>query len=61
MFVKILNGNAKQGRYGGIEIHIGRFSKIILAPEDIDYKKYPKIKEEFKLINEINENSLSGS
>jgi len=53
--VKILNGNAKQGRYGGIEIHIGRFSKIILAPEDIDYKKYPKIKEEFKLINEINE------
>ena len=54
--VKILNGNAKQGRYGGIEIHIGRFSKIILAPEDVDYKKYPKIKEEFKLINEINEN-----
>lgn len=53
--VKILNGNAKQGRYGGIEIHIGRFSKIILAPEDVDYKKYPKIKEEFKLINEINE------
>jgi len=53
--VKILNGNAKKGRYGGIEIHIGRFSKIILAPEDIDYKKYPKIKEEFKLINEINE------
>jgi len=54
--VKILNGNAKQGRYGGIEIHIGRFSKIVLAPEDVDYKKYPKIKEEFKLINEINEN-----
>ena len=53
--VKILNGNAKQGRYGGIEIHIGRFSKIILAPEDVDYKKYPQIKEEFKLINEINE------
>ena len=53
--VKILNGNAKQGRYGGIEIHIGRFSKIVLAPEDVDYKKYPKIKEEFKLINEINE------
>ncbi len=53
--VKILNGNAKQGRYGGIEIHIGRFSKIILAPEDVDYKKYPKIKEEFKLISEIDE------
>ncbi|MBY8980385.1 MAG: DUF2240 family protein [Candidatus Lokiarchaeota archaeon] len=53
--VKILNGNAKQGRFGGIEIHIGRFSKIILAPEDVDYKKYPKIKEEFKLISEIDE------
>ncbi|MHA1458366.1 MAG: DUF2240 family protein [Promethearchaeota archaeon] len=53
--VKILNGNAKKGRYGGIEIHIGRFSKIALAPEDVDYKKYPKIKEEFKQINEINE------
>jgi len=53
--VKILNGNAKQGRYGGIEIHIGRFSKILLAPEDVDYKKYPKIKEDFKLINEIDE------
>ncbi|MBY9020379.1 MAG: DUF2240 family protein [Candidatus Lokiarchaeota archaeon] len=57
--VKILNGNAKQGRYGGIEIHVGRFSKIILAPEDIDYKKYPKIKEQSKLINEINETSGS--
>ena len=54
--VKILNGNAKQGRYGGIEIHIGRFSKIILAPEDVDYKKYPKIKEEFAKIQDINEN-----
>jgi ssDNA-binding replication factor A large subunit len=53
--VKVLNGNAKQGRYGGIEIHIGRFSKILLAPEDVDYKKYPKIKDEFKLINEIDE------
>jgi len=57
--VKILNGNAKQGRYGGIEIHVGRFSKIILAPEDVNYKKYTKIKEEFKLINEINEKSGS--
>ena len=53
--VKILNGNAKQGRHGGIEIHVGRYSKVILAPEDVDYKKYPKIKETSTLINEINE------
>ncbi len=54
--VKILNGSAKQGRQGGIEVHIGGYSKIILAPEDVDYKKYPKIKEEFVKIQDINEN-----
>ena len=42
--VKILNGNAKEGRYGDIEIHIGKFGKLILSPEDVDYNKYPKIK-----------------
>ncbi len=52
--VKILNGNAKKGRFDGIEIHVGGFSKIILAPEDVDYKKYPKIKEEFRQIQNIN-------
>jgi len=54
--VKILNGTAKNGRNGGIEIHVGRFSKMVLAPEDIDYKKYPKIKEQFVKIQDINEN-----
>ena len=53
--VKILNGNAKKGRFDGIEIHVGGFSKIILAPEDVDYKKYPKIKEEFRQIQNIND------
>jgi len=53
--VKILNGNAKKGRFDGIEIHVGGFSKIDLAPEDVDYKKYPKIIEEFTKIQEINE------
>ena len=57
--VKILNGTAKNGRYGGIEIHIGGYSKIDLAPEDVDYKKYPKIIEKFIKIQEINENSGS--
>jgi len=52
--VKILNGNAKKGRFDGIEIHVGRFSKITLAPEDVDYKKYPKVKDEFRQIQNIN-------
>ena len=42
--VKILNGSAKKGKYGGTEINIGRYGKVILSPDDIDYKKYPKIK-----------------
>ncbi len=54
--VKILNGTAKKGRDGGIEIHVGGFSKINLSPEDVDYKKYPKIKEQIVKIQDINEN-----
>jgi replication factor A1 len=54
--VKIINGSAKQGRQGGIEVHVGGYSKILLAPEDVDYKKYPKIKEEFVKLQDINEN-----
>ena len=41
--VKIINGNAKKGRYGDIEIHVGRYGKVILSPDDVDYKKYPQI------------------
>ncbi len=52
--VKILNGYARKGKYEGIEVHIGRLSKIIISPEDVDYKKYPKIKEVFTSINDIN-------
>ncbi|MEE9376636.1 MAG: DUF2240 family protein [Candidatus Lokiarchaeia archaeon] len=57
--VKIINGNAKKGKYGDMEIHVGRYGKIILAPEDVDYNKYPKIT--FKSINidEINLNLKS--
>lgn len=51
--VKILNGYAKEGKYG-LEVHIGRIGKIILSPDDVDYKKYPKIKEEFIEINKVN-------
>ncbi|MBY9011602.1 MAG: DUF2240 family protein [Candidatus Lokiarchaeota archaeon] len=53
--VKILNGTAKSGRNGDVEIHVGGFSKISLAPEDVDYNKYPKIKEQLVTIKDINE------
>ena len=51
--VKILNGYAKKGKYEEFEIHIGNLGKIILSPEDVDYKDYPKIKEEFISISNI--------
>ncbi|MFX0043380.1 MAG: DUF2240 family protein [Candidatus Hodarchaeota archaeon] len=51
--VKILNGYAKKGKYEEVEIHVGSLGKIILAPDDIDYKNYPKIKEEFVPVNNI--------
>ncbi len=59
--VKIINGTAKKGKYERMEIHIGSYGKVILSPEDVDYKKYPKIT--FKPINvndvNLNLNSLS--
>ncbi len=57
--VKIINGNAKKGKYGDIEIHVGRYGKIILSPEDVDYKKYPKITFKSININDINLNLKS--
>jgi len=59
--IKIINGSAKKGKYGGIEIHVGNYGKIILSPEDIDYKKYPKITYESTNIREINLNLNSVS
>ncbi|MFX0012385.1 MAG: hypothetical protein ACFE9R_18880, partial [Candidatus Hermodarchaeota archaeon] len=59
--VKILNGTARTGRNNGLEVHIGRFSKIMLSPEDVDYKKYPKIKDKFLKIQDITENLESTS
>ena len=52
--VKILNGYARKGKTDETEVHIGRLGKIIIAPEDVDYKKYPKIKDEFIMIEDIN-------
>ncbi|MFW9987477.1 MAG: DUF2240 family protein [Candidatus Odinarchaeota archaeon] len=57
--VKIINGTAKKGKFGDIEIHIGKYGKIILSPEDVDYKKYPKITFKSININDINLNLKS--
>ncbi len=59
--VKIVNGNANKGKYGGIEIHIGRFGKVILSPDDVDYNNYPKLETELINIKDINLNHNSVS
>ena len=57
--VKIINGTAKKGKFGDTEIHVGRYGKVILSPEDVDYKKYPKITFKSVNINNINLNLKS--
>ena len=57
--VKIINGTAKKGKFGDTEIHVGRYGKVILSPEDVDYKKYPKITFKSVNINDINLNLKS--
>ncbi|MFX1600581.1 MAG: DUF2240 family protein [Promethearchaeota archaeon] len=54
--IKIINGSAKKGKYGGMEIHVGSYGKVILSPEDVDYKKYPKITYKSINITDINLN-----
>jgi len=57
--IKIINGIAKKGRFSDKEIHISRFGKIILSPDDVDYKKYPKVKFELINVNDVNLNLKS--
>ena len=57
--VKIINGYAKQGINGRVEVQIGRLGKIIIAPEDVDVKKYPKIKDKALKVEEVNLNQRS--
>jgi len=59
--VKIVNGTPRKSKYGGLEIHVGKFSNIVLSPEDIDYKLFPKIKFKANDISEINLNLSSVS
>ncbi|MFX0000881.1 MAG: DUF2240 family protein [Candidatus Hodarchaeota archaeon] len=59
--IKIINGTAKKGKFGSIEIHVGRYGKVILSPDDVDYKKYPKITYKSIDIKNINLNLNSVS
>jgi replication factor A1 len=59
--VKVINAYPKIGRDGNLEIHIGRLGKVIITPEDVDYKKYPKIKDEILPIKDVTPNLLSVS
>jgi len=59
--VKVINAYPKEGRDGNLEVHIGRLGKVVISPEDVDYKKYPKIKDEPIPIEEVNPNLLSVS
>ncbi len=57
--VKIINANVRMGRYNEKEVHVGRNGRIILSPDDVDYKKYPEIKEQLISIKDINLNLRS--
>ncbi|MFW9942133.1 MAG: DUF2240 family protein [Candidatus Thorarchaeota archaeon] len=57
--VKIVNGTVRKGKFEDKEIHIGKFGKVILSPEDVDYKKYPKIKFELTNIKDVSLNLKS--
>lgn len=59
--VKVINAYPKEGRDGTLEVHIGRLGKVVIAPEDVDYKKYPKIKDKPIPIENITANLLSVS
>ncbi len=59
--VKIVNGTPRKGKFGGMEIHLGKFSKITINPEDVDYKLYPKIEFKKTNIGDINLNLSSVS
>ncbi|TFF90737.1 MAG: DUF2240 family protein [Promethearchaeota archaeon] len=54
--VKILNAYAKKDKNGNTEIHLGRLGRVIIGPEDVDYKKYPKIKQAFTSIKNVSLN-----
>ncbi len=62
--VKIINGNPKERQYqgfSGIEIQVGRFGKIVLSPEDVDYRRFPKITKKFIPIKDIKKSLQSVS
>ena len=59
--VKIYNAYAKKGRDGFVEVHIGKFGKISLSPEDIDHNLFPKVTENYINIEKVGQNLRSVS
>jgi replication factor A1 len=57
--IKIINGIARKGRFNDNEIHIGKFGKVLLSPDDVDYKNYPKVKFELISVKDVNLNLKS--
>ena len=43
--LKLVNINAKLSRSGDVELHVGNYSGVEIGPNDVDYSKYPIIKE----------------
>jgi len=57
--VKLINGYIKIGRYNEKEVHLGSRGRINLGPDDVNYKKYPEVKEKRIAIENINLNMRS--
>jgi len=43
--LKLVNVSAKLSRRGDVELHVGNYSGVEICPNDVDYSKYPIIKE----------------
>ena len=57
--IQIINGIAKKNKFENVDIYVGRFGKLILSPEDVDYNKYPKIISKLIPLSEVNLNLKS--
>ena len=57
--VRIVNGNVKNARNGGLELHIGNKSRIQLNPDNVDFTMVPPIRNEQSQITQIRNLNLS--
>ncbi|MFX1337752.1 MAG: hypothetical protein ACFFDK_04015 [Promethearchaeota archaeon] len=47
--IRIIGGYSKRGINNNLEVHLGRKGKIILAPNDVDLKKFPLLNQTHKI------------